>query len=54
MEMWKNLDQLKNDDRIKNILDKTKIIKSKWQPKNLKRTLNLGNTQRIGPQNAKI
>ena len=38
-EISKNLEQLKNDVRIKNILDVTKIIKNKRQPKNLKHTL---------------
>ena len=37
-EVSRNLDQLKDNDRIKNILD-TKTIKSKRQQKNLKHTL---------------
>ena len=35
----KNLEQLENKDKIKEILDTTKIIKSQRQPKNLKRIL---------------
>ena len=40
-EITKNLEQLINNGKIKNILDKTKIIKSKRQPKNVKHTLTL-------------
>ena len=36
----KNLAELKNKDKIKEILDSTKIIKSQRNPKNLKRILN--------------
>ena len=35
----KNLEEIKNKDKIKEILDTTKIIKSQRQPKNLKRIL---------------
>ena len=35
-EITKNLKQLKNNDRIKDILDKPKIIKCQQQPKALK------------------
>ena len=35
----KNQEELKNKDKIKEILDTTKIIKSQRQPKNLKRIL---------------
>ena len=35
----KNLEELKNKGKIKEILDTTKIIKSQRQPKNLKRIL---------------
>ena len=35
-ETSKNLNQLKNNDRIENILDSAKIIKSKQQPKKFK------------------
>ena len=35
----KNLEEHKNKDEIKEILDTTKIIKSHRQPKNLKRIL---------------
>ena len=35
----KNLEELENKDKIKEILDTTKIIKSQRQPKNLKRIL---------------
>ena len=35
----KNLEELKNNDKIKEILDTTKIIKSQRQPQNLKRLL---------------
>ena len=38
-EMTENLEQLKNNKRIINLFDATKIIKCKWQPKNLKHTL---------------
>ena len=38
-EISNNPDQLKNDDKIKNISETTKIIKSKRQTKNLKHTL---------------
>ena len=38
-EIMKNLEELKNKDKIKEILDTTKIIKSQKQPKNLKRIL---------------
>ena len=38
-EIMKNLGELKNKDKIKEILDTTKIIKSQRQPKNLKRIL---------------
>ena len=38
-EIMKNLEELKNKDKIKEILDTTKIIKSQRQPKNLKRIL---------------
>ena len=43
MEISKNLEQLKNNDKIKNMFDLTKIINSKWQPKKLKHTLTLSN-----------
>ena len=36
-EIMKDLDELKNRDKIKEILDTTKIIKSQRQPKNPKR-----------------
>ena len=35
----KNLEEHKNKDKLKEILDTTKIIKSQIQPKNLKRIL---------------
>ena len=35
----KNLQEIKNKDKIKEILDTTKIIKSQRQPQNLKRIL---------------
>ena len=35
----KNLEEIENKDKIKEILDTTKIIKSQRQPKNLKRIL---------------
>ena len=35
----KNLEELENNDKIKEIQDTTKIIKSQRQPKNLKRIL---------------
>ena len=35
----KNLEESENKDKIKEILDTTKIIKSQRQPKNLKRIL---------------
>ena len=35
----KNLEELKDNDKIKEILDTTKIIKSQRLPKNLKRIL---------------
>ena len=35
----KNLEELKNNEKIKEILDTTKFIKSQKQPKNLKRIL---------------
>ena len=35
----KNLEEIENKDKIKEILDTTKIIKSQKQPKNLKRVL---------------
>ena len=38
-EIIKNLEGLQNNDKIKEILDTTKIIKSQSQPKNLKRRL---------------
>ena len=38
-EIMKNLEELKNKDKIKEMLDMTKIIKSQRQPKNLKRIL---------------
>ena len=38
-EIMKNLEELKNKDKIKEIIDITKIIKSQCQPKNLKRIL---------------
>ena len=38
-EIMKNLEELKNKDKNKEILDTTKIIKSQRQPKNLKRIL---------------
>ena len=37
----KNLEELKNNDKIKEILDTTKIIKSQRQPPNIKRILTL-------------
>ena len=39
IEIMKNLEELKNKEKIKEILDTTKIIKSQRQPKNLKRIL---------------
>ena len=39
IEIIKNLEELENKDKIKEILDKTKIMKSQRQPKNLKRIL---------------
>ena len=53
----KNLEELKNNDKIKEILDTTKVIKSLRQPKNLKRILTLlnsGKTQHKELPNAKI
>ena len=38
-EIMKNLEEIKNKDEIKEILDTAKIIKSQRQPKNLKRIL---------------
>ena len=35
----KNLEEIENKDKIKKILDTTKIIKSQRQPKNQKRIL---------------
>ena len=37
--MIKNLEELKNNYKIKEILETTKIIKSQRQPKNVKRIL---------------
>ena len=39
IEIIKNLEEFKNNDKIKEILDTTKIIKSEGQPKNLKTIL---------------
>ena len=36
-EIIKNLEELENKNKIKEILDTTKIVKSQRQPKNLKR-----------------
>ena len=38
-EIMKNLDEFKNNDKIKEILDTIKIIKNQSQPKNLKRII---------------
>ena len=38
-EIIKNLEELKNNDKIKEIRDTTNIIKSQRQPKNLKRII---------------
>ena len=38
-EIMKNLEEHKNNDKIKEILDTRKIINSQRQPKNLKRIL---------------
>ena len=38
-EIMKSLEELKNKDKIKEILDTSKIIKSQGQPKNLKKIL---------------
>ena len=50
----KNLEELKNNDKIKEILDTTKIIKSQRQLKNLKRRLASStfgeNTTQVGYQ----
>ena len=40
-EIIRNLEELKNNDKIKEILDTTKTIKSQRQPKNLKRISHL-------------
>ena len=39
IDIMKNQEELKNKDKIKEILDTTKIIKSQRQPQNLKRIL---------------
>ena len=54
----KNLEELKNNDKIKKLLDTTKIIKSQRQPKNLKRILTFSifgenTTQRVTKCNNK-
>ena len=38
-EIMRNMDQLHNNERLKKLLENTKIIKSKRQPKNLKQIL---------------
>ena len=38
-EILKKLEEIENQDKIKEILDTTKIIKSQRQPKNMKRIL---------------
>ena len=38
-EIMKNLEEIQNEDKIKEILDTTKIIKNQRQSKNLKRIL---------------
>ena len=53
----KNLEELKNNDKIKEILDTTKIIINQRQPKNLKRIsplLHLEKTQHKRLPNAVI
>ena len=55
--MMKNLEEIENKDKIKEILGITKIIKSQRQPKNLKRILTsstFGKTEHKELPNAKI
>ena len=57
-EIMKNLEELKNNEKIKKILATTKIIKSQRQSKNLKRILTSStfkdNTTHMGLPNAII
>ena len=53
----KNLEEIENKDKIKEIQDTTKIIKSQRQPKNLKKILmssTFGKTQHRELPNEKI
>ena len=56
-EIMRNLKDTENKDKIKEILDTTKMIKSQRQPKNMKRILTsstFGKTQHKELSNAKI
>ena len=56
-EILKNLEEIENKDKTNEILDKTKIIKSQRQPKNMKRILTSSTFEKNttkGVTNAKI
>ena len=50
-EIFKNLEEIENKDKIKEILDTTKIIKSQRQPKSMKRILTFSTFEKNNTRN---